>query len=79
MDTAELFDRVVAHGVTAREIAQMDPAQLERHIAELRRAEPDGISFSDRQIAEAIRCYALATVESVGSFHTERGSDDYGQ
>ena len=58
MNREQLFDLFVAHGTTREEIAKMNINTITRHIAEMRRDEPDDILLTDEQIAEKILSYA---------------------
>ena len=58
MTPGQLFDLFVAHGVTTAEIAEMSGKDIQRHIGEMRAAEPDDDPITDAEIADAIRRYA---------------------
>ena len=62
----ELWDRFVAHGVTAAEIATLDHATLERQVHELRQAEPDELSFDDYAIAASLGYIAADRAAATG-------------
>ena len=60
MNSMELFNMFVRSGVDTAEIAEMDSATIERQVAEMRSASPDDLPYTDTEIADEIRRYAIA-------------------